>query len=265
MKPVVALRRRRDRERSGTMLVEGYEELTMALRSGVRPLALYYCPALVRDQAQVELLAVAEATGAELVELGERAFAKASYRDAPDGWLALVPTVSTTLDRLSLGADPLVIVCESVEKPGNLGAILRTAEAAGVDAVIAAPARSDWGNPNVVRASKGTVFSVPVAEAGTSELVEWLHAHGMAIIATTPDSPSTFATTDLRAGVAIAVGSESQGLSAAWLEAADARVRIPMFGRVNSLNVATAAALLAYEALRQRGRLDAPDGASWPS
>ncbi len=261
LKSIVALRRRRDRERSGMMLVEGYEELSMAIRSGARPLSLYYCPALLHDEAQLELLAAVEATGAELIELGERAFAKASYREAPDGWLALVPAVSTSLDRLRLGVDPLVLVCESVEKPGNLGAILRTAEAAGVDAVIAAPALSDWGNPNVVRASKGTVFSVPVAEAGTRELIEWLHAHGMAIIATTPDSELTFATPDLRRGVAIAVGSESQGLSAAWLEAADARVRIPMFGRVNSLNVATAAAVVVYEALRQRGRLDPP----WPS
>ncbi len=240
------------------MLVEGYEELSMALDSGVRPLSLYYCPPLMADQAQLELLAKVEATGAEIVELGERAFERAAYREAPDGWLALVPAVSTDLRRLRLRADPLVLVCESVEKPGNLGAMLRTAEAAGVDAVIAAPAVTDWGNPNVVRASKGTIFSVPVAEAATAEVIEWLRAHGIAIVAATPESRSTFVAPDLRRGVAVAVGSEKHGLSRAWLEAADARVRIPMFGRVNSLNVATAAALVVYEALRQRGRLDAP-------
>src|SRR5919197_1549768 len=265
LKAIMALRRRRDRERSGTMLVEGYEELRLALGSGARPLALYWCPELVRDPAQLELLTAAEAAGAELVELGARAFARVSYREAPDGWLAQVPAVSTGLERLSLRADPLVVVCDSVEKPGNLGAILRTAEAAGVDAVIAAPAGSDWGNPNVVRASKGTVFSVQVAEAGTAELIDWLHAKGLAIVATSPDSKAPHPAADLRRGVAIAVGSESRGLSAAWLEAADELVRIPMFGRVNSLNVATAAALVVYEALRQRGRLDAPDGPPWPS
>jgi TrmH family RNA methyltransferase len=248
------------------MLVEGYEELSLALESGARPLSLYYCPALIRDQAQLSLLATAEAAGAELIELGERAFERASYRDAPDGWLALMPAVPTSLERLRLRADPLVVVCESVEKPGNLGAILRTAEAAGVDAVVAAAAVTDWGNPNIVRASKGTVFSVPVAEAGTPELVEWLRGQGIAIIATTPDSESTFVTLDLTRGVAIAVGSEQHGLSPAWLDAADATAGIPMFGRVNSLNVATAAALVVYEALRQRGRLDvslSPGETSW--
>ncbi len=248
------------------MLVEGYEELSLALESGARPLSLYYCPALIRDQAQLSLLATAEAAGAELIELGERAFERASYRDAPDGWLALMPAVPTSLERLRLRADPLVVVCESVEKPGNLGAILRTAEAAGVDAVVAAAAVTDWGNPNIVRASKGTVFSVPVAEAGTQELVEWLRGQGIAIIATTPDSESTFVTLDLTRGAAIAVGSEKHGLSPAWLDAADATAGIPMFGRVNSLNVATTAALVVYEALRQRGRLGvslSPGETSW--
>jgi TrmH family RNA methyltransferase len=266
LRSIVALRRRRDRERSNTMLAEGFEELSLALESGARPLSLYYCPPLVRDRAQLSLLATVAATGAELIELGQRAFERASYREAPDGWLALMPAVPTSLERLRLRADPLVVVCESVEKPGNLGAILRTAEAAGVDAVVAAAAVTDWGNPNVVRASKGTVFSVPVAEAATQELVEWLRGHGVAIVATTPDSESTFVAADLTGGVAVAVGSEKHGLSPALLQAADATARIPMFGRVNSLNVATAAALVVYEALRQRGRLGAsssPGQAPW--
>jgi RNA methyltransferase, TrmH family len=259
LKAIVALRRRRDRERAGTWLVEGYEELSMALASGVRPQSLYWCPELVADRRQLGLLATVEAAGAEIVQVGERAFRRAAYREAPDGWLALVPAVATGLEHLRLPADPLLLVCESVEKPGNLGAMLRTADAAGVDAVVAAPALTDWGNPNVVRASKGTIFAVPVAEADAGALIGWLRERGIAIVATTPDAASTFVAPDLRRGVAVAVGSERHGLSRAWLEAADASVRIPMFGRVNSLNVATAAALVVYEALRQRGRLDAPE------
>jgi TrmH family RNA methyltransferase len=138
LKAIVALRRRRDRERAGTWLVEGYEELSMALDSGVRPLSLYWCPELVADRRQFGLLAAVEATGAEVVQLGERAFRRAAYREAPDGWLALVPAVATGLEHLRLPADPLLLVCESVEKPGNLGAMLRTADAAGLDAVVAA-------------------------------------------------------------------------------------------------------------------------------
>jgi TrmH family RNA methyltransferase len=239
------------------MVVEGYEEISNALDSGARPQPLYYCPSLVRDDAQLSLLARAHGTGAELVELSARAFEKASYRDSPDGWLALVPMIPTDLGRLRLRPDALVLVCESVEKPGNLGAMLRTADAAEIDAVVTADGVTDWGNPNIVRASKGTIFSVPVAEAGTDEVIGWLRAHGLAIVATTPTADATFVMPDLRRGAAIVVGSEQSGLRQTWLEEADARVRIPMFGRVNSLNVATAAALVIYEALRQRGRLGA--------
>jgi RNA methyltransferase, TrmH family len=255
VRSLVALRRRRDRERAGVVVVEGYEELATALASGARPRSLYYCPALVGDRARLGLLDRVEGTGAELVELSRPAFERASYREGPDGWLALVPMVPTGLDRLDLPADPLVLVCESVEKPGNLGAMLRTADAAGVAAVVAAAAVTDWGNPNVVRASKGALFAVPVADAPTGEVVAWLRARGVAIVAATPDAGVPFVAPDLTGGVAVVVGAERRGLSPAWLDQADARVRIPMFGRVNSLNVATAAALVVYEALRQRGRL----------
>ena len=156
------------------------------------------------------------------------------------------------LGDLDLPPDPLVLVCEGLEKPGNLGAVLRTADAAGVAAVVAADPVTDWGNPNVVRASKGTVFSVPVASATIEEVVVWLRRNGIRLIATTPDTDTAHTDVDYRGGVAIAVGTEKQGLTDAALTAADARVRIPMVGRVNSLNAATAAAVVVYEAVRQR-------------
>ncbi|MEO8107021.1 MAG: TrmH family RNA methyltransferase, partial [Actinomycetes bacterium] len=146
----------------------------------------------------------------------------------------------------------LALICQGVEKPGNLGAMLRTADAAGVDAVIAADPVTDWGNPNLVRASKGTVFSVPVASASTAEMLAWLSANGIALAATTPDTDLDYTDLDYAGSIAIAVGAEKYGLTDEILSAAAHRIRIPMAGRANSLNVATSAAVVIYEAVRQR-------------
>jgi RNA methyltransferase, TrmH family len=254
LKGLVALRRRRHRDQTGQTLVEGYEEIWLAVEAGARPTALYFCPALAAPGGD-DLLDRAAAAGAELVELGRAAFEKVAYRESPDGWLAVVPAVATDLARLRLPADPLVLVCEAVEKPGNLGAILRTADAAGAAAVLAADPVTDWGNPNLVRASKGTVFAVPVAAADGPRLVAWLRERGIAVVAATPHTDLAYTEVDLTGPAAIVVGAEKEGLSAAWLAAADHRVRIPMTGRADSLNVATSAAVLAYEAVRQRDQL----------
>jgi TrmH family RNA methyltransferase len=145
------------------------------------------------------------------------------------------------------------VLCQGVEKPGNLGAMLRTADAAGADAVVAADPVTDWGNPNLVRASKGTVFSVPVASDSTEDTLAWLEAHGIALVATTPDTDLLHTDVDYTGPVAIAVGAEKYGLTDEVLERATHRVRIPMAGKANSLNVATSAAIVIYEAVRQRG------------
>jgi RNA methyltransferase, TrmH family len=251
LKSVVALRRRRHRDEAGQTLVEGYEELGLALDAGVRPIALYFCPDLQAPE-QEALLDRAAAAGVELVQLSRSAFEKVAYRESPDGWLAVVPAVATDLAGLRLGPDPLVLVCEAVEKPGNLGAILRTADAAGVAAVLAADPVTDWGNPNLVRASKGTVFAVPVAGAGGPAVLGWLRELGIAVVAATPHTDLAYTDVDLTGPTAIAVGTEKEGLSAEWLRAAQHRVMIPMAGRANSLNVATSAAIITYEAVRQR-------------
>src|SRR4029450_13407492 len=189
------------------------------------------------------------AVGAEVLRLSRPVFEKVAYRQSPDGWLAVVPAVPTDLGRLVLGDRPLLLGCGGVEKPGNLGAILRTADAAGVTAVIAAGPVTDWGIPNLVRASKGTVFSVPVASAGSSEVLDWLASRSVPVVAATPDADTLLGDADLTGPVAVAVGSEKDGLSSRWLERAATRVRIPMLGRADSLNVATAAAVLVYEAV----------------
>jgi RNA methyltransferase, TrmH family len=251
VKQLVTLRRRRARDEAGVTLVEGRAEIELALAAGVRPRSLYYCPALESDD-QPDLVGRARELGAEVVRVSRAVFEKVSYREGPDGWLAVVPAVETSLAHLILGPRPLILACAGLEKPGNLGAILRTADAAGVAAVIAADPVADWGNPNVVRASKGTVFSVPVAAATSAEVLAWIAAHGLQIVAATPDASRLVTDADLTGPTALAVGAEHAGLSADWLQRADVRVRIPMLGRADSLNVSASAAILAYEAVRQR-------------
>lgn len=252
VKQVIALRDRKERDRSRLMRVEGYEELSLALASGAQPTALYFCPALFRAPGAQRLLEQIERTSAELIEVSERIFEKIAYREGPDGWLAVFPALNTSLQTLQPGHNPFVVVAEAVEKPGNLGAMLRTADAAGVDALIAAAPLTDWGNPNIVRSSKGALFSVPVAAADNDQTIAWLRKHKIRIIAATPQADTRYTEADLRGPVAIAVGTEKEGLSQAWLDQADVQVQIPMVGKVNSLNVATATALLVYEVVRQR-------------
>ena len=184
--------------------------------------------------------------------MGRTAYEKVSYRDSPDGILALVPDPAVALDALDLPDRPLVLVVEGIEKPGNLGAMLRTAEAAGVDAVVAASPVTDWANPNVVRASKGTLFAVPVAHAPAVEVVAWLRERGLQVVVATPDAERLVTEVDLTGPTALVVGTEHHGVTEAVKGAADVLVRLPMAGRVNSLNVATAAAISVYEAVRQR-------------
>jgi TrmH family RNA methyltransferase len=186
------------------------------------------------------------------VQVSRQAFEKAAYREGPDGFLAVVAAVARHCADLSVSPTALTVLCEGVEKPGNLGAMLRTADAAGAEAVIAADPVTDWGNPNLVRASKGTVFSVPVASDSTAATLEWLDQQGIPVVATTPDTDLDFTDVDYTGPVAVAVGAEKHGLSDRVLDHAAYRVRIPMVGRANSLNVATSAAIVIYEAVRQR-------------
>ncbi|MGI8700724.1 MAG: TrmH family RNA methyltransferase [Nocardioidaceae bacterium] len=252
VKWLASLRKRRSRDAEGVTVVEGLDELSLAVEAGVRVQALYYCRALMRGNSGSQLFEALAAQGTEVVLVGEAAFAKASYRESPDGWLAVVPDPSRPLGALRLSERPLLLVAESVEKPGNLGAMLRTADAARVDAVVAASPVSDWGNPNVVRASKGAVFAVPVASAPSAEVAHWLTELSVTTVVATPESDRLFTDLDLTGAVAIVVGAEHAGVSDTWHSSTDVTCRIPMAGRVNSLNVATSAALVLYEAVRQR-------------
>lgn len=253
LKSLTALRRRRSREESGLTLIEGFEELMLALEAGVLPQAVYYCPDLMLDPtSQLAVVTDVAARGVDTVQLGRAAFERVAYREGPDGFLAVVHSVARACADLAVGPSALTLLCQGVEKPGNLGAMLRTADAAGVEAVVAADPVTDWGNPNLVRASKGTVFSVPVCSDSTAATIGWLQERGIALVATTPDTDLDYTDVDYTGPVAIAVGAEKYGLTDEVLAAAAYRVRIPMVGRANSLNVATSAAIVIYEAVRQR-------------
>lgn len=254
VKFVVGLRSRRSRDAQGVTCLDGIAETRLALDAGWTVRALFYCADLMGADAAAgaELVARARSAGAETIAVSRTVFERMAYREGPDGILAVVPSPGAALASLDVPAGALVVVAQRIEKPGNLGAMLRTADAAGVAAVIAADPVTDWGNPNVIRASKGTVFSVPVAAADTGSTLAWLAERGLTLVATTPDTSVRHFDADLTGGIAVAVGAEKWGLDERMLAAAGLRVRIPMAGRADSLNAATSAAIVLYEAVRQR-------------
>ena len=245
VKQIVKLREdKKQRQKDGLILVEGFDELTLALACGFTPQTLLSAPELVSQTLTIP--------NAESVTVSHAVFEKISYRDNPDGWLGLFPMPTSNLDGLKLSENPLVIVAESVEKPGNLGAILRTADAAKVDALLVCDPRVDVWNPNVIRASRGAVFAVPVVEVKSPEALSWLRSRKMRVLAATPSAEEMYTDVNMQGPLAIAVGTEDEGLTEFWMQNSDLRVKIPMAGKVNSLNVSIATALMTYEAVRQR-------------
>lgn len=266
VKQLVKLRDRRPRDEAGVFLVEGFRQIRRALEKGVALTELYVCPEWYPGEQGNEpaLIADARAAGAQVFRLSRDAFAKVAYRERPDGLLAVAPQWRRTLTDLETllaakpaatdaGRPPFLLVVEAIEKPGNLGTILRSADAAGVDALIVCDPVTDLFNPNVVRASTGVLFSVPAIIAGSEEVRGWLRERRIRAVATTPSATDLYTDTDLRGPLAIVMGSEQYGLSDFWLKEADARVLIPMAGQADSLNVAMATIITLFEAVRQRG------------
>ena len=253
IKQLVKLRDRRPRDEAGVFLVEGYREIRRALEKKVALSELYFAPDWFLGENEPALIAQARAAGAKLFELSREAFAKVAYRERPDGLLAVAPQWKRSLEELVLPATPFLLVVESIEKPGNLGTILRSADAAGCDAVIVCDPITDLFNPNVVRASTGVLFSVPCVVSGSPEVQAWLKSKGIRTIATTPAGQTLYSDADLNGPLAVVMGSEQYGLSDFWLTHADLPVRIPMAGQADSLNVAMATIITLFEAVRQRG------------
>jgi RNA methyltransferase, TrmH family len=252
LKSALRLRGRRERDRRGLTLIDGVRETSRALAGGAMIREAFTTPAFCEDEECHAVLVELGAAGVLVTELGRDAFARLAYGDRLDGIIAVAEMPLRPLATLELPVEPLIAVIEGVEKPGNLGAMLRTADGAGVDAVIVAETSTDLFNPNVIRASLGTIFTVPVTIAATGEVLPWLRDRGISIIAARVDGSVEYSSVDYRGAVAIALGSEARGLSDAWAELAAAAVRVPMDGVADSLNVSVTAGILFYEARRQR-------------
>ena len=237
-----ALRDRRGRDEAGLTLIDGARELARALAGAAALLEVFVDEDRLTAAGRASIVPV---TGPVLDRL--------AYGDRGEGLVATVRVPDLSLDALRLPEDPLVVVVEGVEKPGNLGAVLRSADAAGADAVIAADPRTDLFNPNAVRASLGTIFAVPVAAASSAGVRERLEREGIPMFAARVDATTVYTDADLRGPVAIVLGGEAAGLTAAWAGERVTAIRLPMLGVADSLNVSIAAAVLLFEARRQRG------------
>ena len=242
-KRLVALREKsRLRRDEGVFVVEGRRELEHCVEAGFEVETVFVC----RD------IYPGEVRAPQVFELSKELYAKVAYREGTEGVMAIVRSRELRLDDLQLGPKPLVMVLEGVEKPGNLGAVLRSADAAGADAVIVCDPLTDLWNPNLIRASIGAVFTVPTVCCSSADAIAWLKARGIRILTAQLQDSSAYYNCDMTGPTAIVMGTEATGLTEPWRQAADAHVLIPMLGRLDSLNVSVSAAILLYEAVRQR-------------
>ena len=238
------------RREQGLFVVEGRRELQHCLEAGYKARTVFVCPEIAGSSAVMDLLARSEESS--VIEIPEQLYRKAAYRESTEGIIAEVEYKSLRLEDLHLPEKPLVMVLESVEKPGNLGAVLRSADAAGADAVLLCDPLTDLYNPNLIRASIGAVFTVPTVAVSSEEAIAFLQARGIQILTAQLQDSSLYYDVDMTRGTALVMGTESTGLTDQWRKAASAHIRIPMLGRLDSLNVSVSAAILLFEAVRQR-------------
>ncbi len=242
--------KRKDLQR---FVLEGVREIELAIEGGFDLEMLYICSSLLEES---KLNTWGNTFQNRVASLSSSVYNKLAYRGSTEGAIAVFKTKSHALSDLKLGANPLLLIAESPEKPGNLGALLRTAEAAGVDAVIIADPLSDIYNPNTLRASVGAAFNIPIAIAKTNETIDFLLKNKVRILAATLQNSIDYAQMDCKGATAIVVGTESEGLSMAWRNAAWQNICIPMQGKIDSMNVSVAAAVLIFEAQRKRKNLE---------
>ena len=245
IKLLTALQKKSAERRSrGVFVVEGQRELQHCVEAGFEVESLFVCKELFTGDFDVKNAAV--------YTVSPKVYEHIAYRGSTEGVVAVVKCRERSLDDLELGETPLIIVLESVEKPGNLGAVLRSADAAKADAVLVCDPLTDLYNPNLIRASIGAVFTVPVVACDSSACIDFLKSKNIQILTAQLQDSSLYYETDMRRGIAIVMGTESTGLTQQWRLAADAHIRIPMLGRLDSLNVSVSAAILLFEAVRQR-------------
>ena len=249
IKELLALQEKsRERRKAGLFVVEGRRELEHCLAAGFVPDTIFICPEIFDPSAEDIL-----PENTKVFEVSRNVYEKIAYREGTEGIIAEIKYKERKLEDIKLRNNPLVIVLESVEKPGNLGAVLRSADAAGADAVIICDPLTDLYNPNLIRASIGAIFTRQVVAATSEETIAWLKANGMIILTAQLQDSSLYYDTQMTGPTAIVMGTESTGLTDIWRKAADRHIRIPMLGQLDSLNVSVSAAILLYEAVRQRG------------
>ena len=252
IKHACSLRGRRERDREGVTILEGYRELSRAHLLGIHIRECFFAPELFLGENEYPLLESLAKDDADVWQTTPEILTKLAYRDRPEGLIAIAEMKKKGLESIPVRKNGLYLVAETIEKPGNLGSILRSADAVNATGVIVCNRQTDIFNPNVIRASTGAIFSVPLAETSSEEAVEWLRRNGIRSLAATPHTDKIYTENDMTGPTAIVVGAEQYGLSDYWMKAADIQVVIPMLGKMDSLNVATAATLLLYEAARQR-------------
>lgn len=241
----------RDRRKQNLFVIEGFREISRAMESGIEIAELYICSEIDKNRKGQELTNSGKIN--PVFEVGREVFSRIAYREGSDGLIALAVPGNLSLTNLVLRKNPLVLILESVEKPGNLGAIMRTADAAGIDAVIVCDPLTDIYNPNAIRSGLGCTFSCQVAVCTSDEAINWLKTKNIKIFAAAlTDSALLYHTIDYKVPTAIVMGTESTGLSKEWLDQSDAQIIIPMKGIADSMNVSTSAAVLVFEAVRQR-------------
>ncbi|MDR3061468.1 MAG: RNA methyltransferase [Dysgonamonadaceae bacterium] len=240
----------RERKTTGLFVIEGAREISLAIEGGYSIESVFVCYELFSKSDYPELLKQVRSNF--LFEVSEAVFEKIAYREGSDGLLALAKPKSHHLNDLKLPENPFIILLEAVEKPGNLGAILRTADASGADAVVVCDPLTDIYNPNIIRSSVGCLFTVPVAVCSNSEALEFMKSGGIKIYAAELSATRRYHETDFTVPSSIVMGTEADGLTGFWLENADARIKIPMRGKIDSLNVSVSTAVITFEAMRQR-------------
>ncbi len=245
VKAVVALQQKSaERRRTGLFVVEGRREVEHCVEAGWEVEQLLVCEEMTGGGCDI--------AATNIIWVTKEVYEKIAYRGGTEGIVAVVKERKRRLENLELGEKPLIVVVERVEKPGNLGAILRSADAAGVDAVLVCDALTDLYNPNLIRSSIGAVFTVPCVVCGNEECIDFLKEKGVQILTAQLQDSEEYYDVDMSRGTAIVMGTEATGLTEVWRQAADAHIRIPMLGQLDSLNVSVSTAVLLYEAVRQR-------------
>lgn len=252
VKAAARLRQRKGRDEQGRIIIDGLREIIQAIAAGVDVLEVYFFSGLCEDESHQRVLEAAEKAGGELIEVAPHVMEKLSFGQRVEGLVAVAKPPRRTISDVKLAESTLAAVVEGIEKPGNLGAIVRTADASGVAAVLVAQGGTDLYNPNAIRASLGAIFRVPVVAVSTEEALRWLRAEQFRVFAARVDGVTEYTAVDFRGRAAIALGSEARGLSAQWRGETIKTIRLPLLGSVDSLNLSATAAVLFYEALRQR-------------